>query len=95
MLQKVSRVVSSKSISDHWKEKVLLRYSWCMVLITIKIAVVIGGIGVFVLVLAGLFDWVLSPPMSTIDVLSSSIGMGVATLASIFYFFVRVRIVSS
>ncbi|MFC1771750.1 hypothetical protein ACFL3A_00175 [Pseudomonadota bacterium] len=93
-LKKVVWVMMSKSISDHWKEKVLLIYSGRIALITLKIAALIGGIGLFVLVFSGILDKVFSLPGSTVDLLMSWLGLSLATVASVAYYFLRRRIVS-
>ena len=92
-LKKVMWVVLSKSISDHWKEKVLLIYSARIALVTLKITAVIGGIGIIVVVFSGILDRVFSLPESTVDLFMSWLGMSVATVASVAYYLVRRRVV--
>jgi len=93
-LKKVVWVMMSKSISDHWKEKVLLIYSRHIALITLKIAAIIGSIGLFVVLFSEILDKIFSLSVSTVDVLTSWLGLIVATVASVAYYFVRHRIVS-
>ena len=93
-MKKVVWVMMSKSISDHWKEKVLLIYSRCIALITLKIAALIGGIGLFVLVFSEILDRIFSLSENTVDLLMSWLGLSVVTVASVAYYLVRRRIVS-
>ena len=90
-LKKVVKVILSKSISDHWKEKVLLIYSKRIALITLNIAAIIAGIGLVFMVLARFFDWIFSLQVSTVDFLMSWLGICIATVSSIAYLLVSHR----
>lgn len=87
--RKVVRVVLSNAISDHWKQKVLLAYSSEIALITLKIAAIIGGVALVVLLTSMGFDKMLGLDEPTIGFLSTWQGISVATLASIAFFLVR------
>lgn len=82
-------MVLSKSISDHWKEKVLLVYSRQIALITIKITGLISCVGIAVVVVSIILDRIFSLQRSTVDFLMSWQGISVATIASIAYFLIR------
>lgn len=88
-LKKVAWVVSSNSISDHWKEKVLLVYSGQIALITLKITAIIGGVGVAIVVLSLILDMIFWLQKSTVDFLMSWLGISLATVTSITYFLFR------
>lgn len=88
-LRKASRVILSHSISDHWKEKVLLVYSRRIALTSIKIMMVLIGV---VLVAVGISDFLdrvfaLSDPV--LELLVSWLGASLAALVSVLYLFLR------
>jgi len=93
--QKTVKVLSSSRISDHWKEKVLLRYSRDMALASIKIG--LGLTFVLILVSAGALsiDLVLPGEVTTLEYAVTGEGLLLATLISIAYLFLRKRIVSA
>lgn len=93
LLQKVTRVIRSSAISDHWKEKVLLRYAGGIALTTLKIGAVLGGIGLVVFVLCLLADMLPGAGKSTLDVFASWSGIALATGISVVYYLARSRLV--
>lgn len=93
VLQKVTRVISSSAISDHWKEKVLLRYAGGIALTTLKIGAVLGGIGLVVFILCLLADMLPGAAPSTLEVFASWSGIALATGISVAYYLARSRLV--
>lgn len=93
--RKTSWVISSSRISDHWKEKVLQRYSRdlavCSILLGFYMIIILG----VVTVLAIAFDTLVQPPMSTLDYLMSLEGLILATAFAFLYVFLRRRLVAS
>jgi hypothetical protein len=92
VLHKVTRVITSRAISDHWKEKVLLRYAGGIALITLKIGAIIGAIGLAVFVLCLLADMLPGVAPSSIEVFASWSGIGLATVVSTIYYLARSRL---
>jgi len=93
VLQKVTRVITSRAISDHWKEKVLLRYAAAIAMTTLKIGGVLGGIGVTVYILCLLADMLPGAGPSSLEVFASWSGIGLATGVSVIYCLARSRLV--
>jgi hypothetical protein len=93
LLQKVTRIVSSKRISDHWKEKVLLVYARNLAILTLKLAAVLLGTGLAVVVGSIALDWIVKSQVSTVEYLMTPQGIGLATIVSILYFVLRRRLV--
>ena len=89
---RATKVVSSPKISDHWKEKVLVRYALNIMMSSFKIAFWLF----FVLALGGgaslLLDMLLKPEISTLTWLATMQGIIAATVFSIVYFMVRSRL---
>jgi hypothetical protein len=91
-LHKVTRVITSSAISDHWKEKVLLRYSGSIAMTTLKIGAIIGGIGLAIFVLCLLADMLPGLGPSSLEVFASWTGIGLATVVSTLYYLARSRL---
>ena len=89
LTNKILSVLKSKRISDHWKEKVLLRYSGQMALHTLTLAGIFFIAGAIIYLAAQVIDLVISPQVSTISFLISLPGLVTATLASIAYYLAR------
>lgn len=53
---KAMRTLGAKSVSDHWKEKVLLAYAVSLFLSTMKLAGYLAAIGAVAVILIFLFD---------------------------------------
>lgn len=88
-----SRVISSKNISDHWKEKVLPTYSKKVAQATLELfgvfVVVFGLLGLLALGL----DAVVPGDANTLEFLSSGPGILYATVISVAYFYARRAVV--
>jgi cytochrome c biogenesis protein CcdA len=93
--QKSLKVISSPRISDHWKEKVLQRYSRDMAVASLAIAVGLALMFVPVIAASYLFDAFMDGEISILDYAVTTEGLVIATLFSIFYAYVRSRLVSS
>ena len=89
LTNKILAVLTSKQISDHWKEKVLLRYSGQMALSTLTLAGIFFIAGAIIFLVSLVTDLVISPQISTISFLISLPGIITATLASTAYYLVR------
>jgi hypothetical protein len=93
--RKTKWVIGSSRISDHWKEKVLQRYSRdmavCSITLGLYMAIVLG----VVTVLAIAFDTVVQPDMPTLEYFMSTEGLLLTTAFAFMYVFVRRRLVAS
>jgi len=93
--RKTTWVIGSDRISDHWKEKVLQRYSRdlavCSLSLGFFLAVILGVISVLALA----YDAVAQPEMPTLDYLMSVEGLVLATAFAFLYIFLRRRLVTS
>jgi len=93
--RKTTWVIGSDRISDHWKEKVLQRYSRdlavCSLSLGFFLAVILGVISVLALA----YDAVAQPEMPTLDYLMSVEGLVLATVFAFLYIFLRRRLVTS
>lgn len=56
ILRKAMRVVRARSVSDHWKEKVVPAYAGRMFTATLRLAALLLAVGVPAVVLIWLFD---------------------------------------
>ena len=93
VLRKVSRVLTSKAISDHWKEKVLLHYAGAIALATLRIGAILAAVVLVVVVLCLLADTLLGPGVSSLEVFASWRGIALATGVSVVYYLARSRLV--
>ncbi len=93
-MSKSKSVLLSKSISDHWKEKVLLQYSKNMALITLKIAATFCCLVLSILCICKIFNIVFSTGMSNADIFTSWHSLIEITFITIVYLFVRSKLVS-
>lgn len=85
------RVVSSKNISDHWKEIVLLRYARELSTHSVAIFVMLAACVPLVVLPAFLLDWFFAPNPSTIESFSSLAGLFSMFMASLLYVSLRKR----
>lgn len=89
LTNKILAILTSKRISDHWKEKVLLRYSGQMARYTLILAGIFFIAGGIIFLVALVTDLAISPQISTISFLISLPGIITATIASTAYYLVR------
>ncbi|MFT4517931.1 MAG: hypothetical protein ACI9JM_000308 [Halioglobus sp.] len=93
--QKATKVLSSSHISDHWKEKVLQRYSFEMAKASLRIGVGIVIIFSILTCIAYLMDMLLNGKTSTLNFAMTTEGIVIALLASTAYVYLRKRFVSA
>lgn len=93
--QKSLRVVSSKRISDHWKEKVLKYYARDMARYSLATAFWLALLLLFVAVCAFLLDMLMDEGASIAEYAMSVEGMVLATFFAITYAYMRKRLVSA
>lgn len=87
--RKATATVTSAKISDHWKEKVLLRYACLLAGLTAKLAAMFLIIVLSVLALAWLGDSLLPSAAPSLSALASWKGLLLATLAAGLYWQLR------
>mgnify|MGYP001821481280 FL=1 len=89
LISKITRVVTSAAISDHWKEKVLLNYAGSLAIHTIKLAVIFLVGGAIIALSTLLIDAVLPDAPPTLEFLMTAPGLITATVVSTVYFMLR------
>lgn len=57
VVRKALHVLGASSISDHWKEKVMLSYAGALFLSTLKLAALLVAIGLVAVLLIFVFDY--------------------------------------
>ena len=94
ILKKVAKVASSRKISDHWKEKALLRYAGMIAMISLKLAAIISLVCATIILLSLLIKLVFTLQSSILDVLSTWTGFTLAAAVAVAYVKVRSHLVS-
>ena len=91
--QKAVRVTTSSKISDHWKEKVLQRYSRDMAVASIMLGFLLIVLFGIITLASSLADMILQPDLATLQFFVSIPGLITATIFSVFYVSVRKHLV--
>lgn len=91
--RKAATVVASSRVSDHWKEKVLLRYSCILAGASARLAAMflIVFVAVFLFAITG--DFILTPSVSFLEALTGWTGIALASIIAVLYLFVRRHLV--
>jgi hypothetical protein len=84
--RKAMRTLGAKSVSDHWKEKVLLAYAVSLFLSTMKLAGYLAAIGIAAVFLIFLFDYF---GAKVADFLTDWLGILFSLVFATLYFAVR------
>lgn len=93
--KKIPRVILSPKISDHWKEKVLLKYALLMGINSVKIFFwMLISLALIVLVLS-VMDLFIDSGASVLELASTTGGLAVMTVTSIIYYYLRQQFVRS
>ena len=90
--RKSSRVIASKHISDHWKEKVLPAYSQKVFVSSLKLLVIFALLFALLAAIAFALDTLFLSGTATLDFLSSGLGILYATVVSVGYYYARSRL---
>ena len=93
--RKATKVISSPKISDHWKEKVLQRYSRDMAVCSITLGFYMAIVFGVVMALGFALDAAMQPEVPTLDYAMTMEGLLLATGFAFLYIFVRKRLVPS
>lgn len=83
--ERAFRTLRSKHISDHWKERVLLRYARDMLTHTGCLAALMAGCALLVILPALLLDAMLAPTPSVVEAMSSATGLILVTVCALVY----------
>ncbi len=94
LLQKAFRVVSSRAISDHWKEKVLPSYAKGLAAISLKLGAILSLVGATVFSLSLAFEMLLSLSTPPVELLMTWSGIGLSTVVALAYCLLRSSIVT-
>jgi hypothetical protein len=86
---KSSRVIQSKHISDHWKEKVLPTYAVKVFQNSLKLFFIFLVVFAILLLISKALDLVNPAGMTTLEFLSTWTGILFATIASTTYYYAR------
>jgi len=89
-VQKSLRIVKSKTISDHWKEKVMLAYAGSLFAATMALAGLMLAVGAVVFFLIGAFDYF---GTETGEFIVSWVGIVYSVVVATVYVRVRMNIV--
>ncbi len=89
--RRAAAVMSSRRISEHWKEQALLKYSVRLAGTTFRLLLIFALLGAVVVVLAGTADFFLHPAIPSLAFLASWPGLATATVASVVYLVLRSR----
>ena len=87
-------VISSRKISDHWKEIVLFRYAKDLAIQTLLLGLILIGLFLMIVIPALLMDELFSPNPSIVQSFSNLKDLSIATTISLVYAFVRQRLCS-
>lgn len=93
LYKKSLRVVLSRRISDHWKEKVLLKYSVRILKQVIYLALLFIAFFIIIVLPAYIIDYFISVSPSAMESLTSMTGIVSMSLASIIYLVLRQKFV--
>lgn len=91
--QKSLRILSSKRISDHWKERVLIRYAQAIMKSTIYLALLLFSLLACMSSSAFLWDKWFNPKPTTIETLANPMSWAWMTVFATIYFYARNRFI--
>ncbi len=94
-LKTAVRVVTSSRISDHWKERVLIRYATEIIKDTAYLLLILLGLLLLIVVSSLLFGWLAGGELIVKDVLAQPGNWVLMTLVASIYLYIRNRYVRS
>jgi len=99
MLQRVIKnsisVIQSKTIKDRQKEKILLKYACLQAFYALKTALILTVLGFSLYSLTTFLDYIFSLDTTTLSFIVKKEGIFLSFSASIIYFYLRKRLVST
>jgi len=91
LLEKIVHTLQSSAISDHWKEKALIRYARMLMLDSVALFFMLTGCVLLVGGTAFIIDQTFVPDPATMEVISSLPGIIIMTVVSALYIYFRNR----
>lgn len=85
VMNKSRRTISSRYISDHWKERVLLSYSLSILKLSTQVGLMIFFVVMVIVLSALLLDRLIATVPLTSDLLFSWFGIGLTTATAMLY----------
>ncbi|WP_282608359.1 hypothetical protein [Pelagibius sp. Alg239-R121] len=91
--QKAGHIIAAKAVSDHWKERVMLRYAQEILLSSIKLVMFMAGVLFLAVLPAVLVQQLIDPNLSIEALFSSWSAVVVSLIAATIYYVMRHRVV--
>jgi|APSaa5957512535_1039671.scaffolds.fasta_scaffold07513_8 hypothetical protein len=89
IMKKSIWILTSRRISDHWKEIVLLRYAMEILKTTILLLLILLGLVILVLISSLFFDWLVGQELAGENALSQPGNWVFMTLVAFIYLYFR------
>jgi len=88
ILKTALKVVTSSRISDHWKERVLIRYAVEIMKNTLYLLLILSGLLLLIAVISIFYDWFGGQEIPAINILSEPLNwLWMTFVASIYLYF--------
>ncbi|TQV79275.1 hypothetical protein [Denitrobaculum tricleocarpae] len=88
---KAGHVITARAVSDHWKERVMLRYAREIMLSSVKLVLFLTGVLMLAVLPAFLVQLFIDPSLSIEALFSSWTAVGVSLVAATLYYIARAR----
>ena len=89
---KAGHIITARAVSDHWKERVMLRYAREIMLSSIKLVLFMTGVLILAVLPAFLVQLFIDPSLSIETLFSSWSAVVVSLIAATLYYVTRVRL---
>ncbi len=89
--QKAGHIIAAKGVSDHWKERVMLRYAREILFCSVKLVVFMTGVLFLAVLPALLVQRFIDPGLSVEALFSSWSAVAVSLVAATAYYVMRTR----
>lgn len=90
---KAGHIITARAVSDHWKERVMLRYAREILFSSVKLVVFMTGVLLLAVLPAWLVQLFIDPGLSIETLFSSWSAVAVSLIAATLYYVTRVRLV--
>ncbi len=88
---KAGHIITARAVSDHWKERVMLRYAREIMLSSVKLVIFMTGVLCLAVLPAFLVRELVDPGLSIEALFSSWTAVGVSLVAATAYYVLRAR----